>query len=130
MFSLFFNQTAQLAISDRLEKTVQFFRFSACLHFYSTIEQIAHPASDIKSFCNAPDSVAEPHPLNASFIENLPSGHAPLPLNKAAATCNCRAMQREMATLRLRRQCLDGREPGETPFLKLDSMAGGIFRAG
>lgn len=71
-----FDVRFQFALQNRLQKTLQFRRLPARLHFDPAVGQIPHPTRHFEAAGQLPHAVPETHSLHPSFIKHLDPSHS------------------------------------------------------
>ena len=67
---------AKIALANGVEERADFIFLSVHLKFYATVNQIAHPASDIEPFRYVSNRPAKTDTLNIAFVKYLERDHA------------------------------------------------------
>jgi hypothetical protein len=70
---------AKIALANGVEERPHFIFLSVHLKFYATVNQIAHPASDIEPFRYVSNRPAKTDTLNIAFVKYLERDHAMRP---------------------------------------------------
>src|SRR3954453_22846154 len=60
----FANVRPQFALADRINECADFLLLSGHLHFHPAVEEVAHPAFDVKALGDVPDSPSKADSLD------------------------------------------------------------------
>src|SRR5260370_12994892 len=85
IFGLFSNKRAEVALRDAGEERTHFVFLSVNLKFHATVQQVAHPASDIEALGDMSYRPAETHALDVPLLTYLERDHACFPSPKRAS---------------------------------------------